>query len=284
MPVPIYHVDAFCSGPFTGNPAAVCLLEAPLPDAFMQNLAADLNLSETAFVVRGDAAFGLRWFTPTGEMPLCGHATLAAAHVLWEAEWLPSTASVSFETRSGILTARRVATDGDSTQNPIELDFPAIPTTPVALTDISGGSAVFDALGATPSELRGTPVRELGDLDLLLVFDNAAEVRALRPQFEQLATATQAGVIVTAPSDDPQYDFVSRYFACYAGVNEDPVTGSAHCVLAPYWGERLGKVEMTGYQTSKRGGVVGVLLGDTRVQLRGHATTIYSGALRVTPE
>ncbi|MEM7165064.1 MAG: PhzF family phenazine biosynthesis protein [Planctomycetota bacterium] len=270
--VPLYHVDAFSNGPFTGNPAAVCLLQEAAPAPWMQHVAAEMNLSETAFVVAGDGALSLRWFTPALEVPLCGHATLATAHALWESGWVPDDANIRFDTRSGVLTAARA---GEA----IELDFPAIPTDAAT----NAVDDVITALGATPIDVRSTPYRDLDDVDLLLVFEDATTVRSLTPRLDLLAASTRAGVIVTARGDDPSYDFVSRYFAPFAGIDEDPVTGSAHCVLAPYWAAQLGRERMTGYQASARGGKVGVAMHGDRVTLSGHATTIAVGEMRVLP-
>ena len=264
MGTPLFHVDAFTSGPFTGNPAAVCLLDAPAESAWMQAVAAEMNLSETAFVheIGGDAGrFGLRWFTPTVEVDLCGHATLASAHVLWDTGRLPAGAAVQFETRnSGVLPATRAGDD-------VELDFPTDPVTPA-----EPEPGLLDALGLTDAV--GISCGRIG---WVLEVADAKAVRAARPDFSRLASFDIA--VVTARSDDPAYDFVSRCFGPKFGIDEDPVTGSAHCALAPYWADRLGRPELTGYQASARGGVVRVRLDGDRTALAGRAVTIARGEL-----
>jgi PhzF family phenazine biosynthesis protein len=265
---PLFQVDAFASGPFTGNPAAVCLLESPAEPGWMQAVAAEMNLSETAFV-RGvgdeDAAgrFDLRWFTPTVEVDLCGHATLASAHVLWETQRLPAEAAARFNTRSGVLAATRV---GDE----VELDFPADPVAPA-----EPDPGVLDALGITVA------VPSWGRIGWVLELADASAVRGVRPDFTRLAKYDIA--VVTARSDDPAYDFVSRCFAPKFGIDEDPVTGSAHCALGPYWAERLGKTDLTGYQVSARGGVVRVRVDGERTTLGGRAVTVARGELVAEP-
>jgi PhzF family phenazine biosynthesis protein len=265
MPNPIITVDAFADEPFRGNPAAVCLLPAARDEAWMAGVAREMNLSETAFLVRrSDGSYDLRWFTPAVEVRLCGHATLASAHVLWERGLLASTEAARFHTKSGLLTATR-APDGL-----IELDFPSRVASPIPIPE-----GLAEALGA--------PVLHTGrsaDDDLVEVASEAV-VRALSPDFARLRTLPVRGVIVTARSEDPPYDFVSRFFAPAVGIDEDPVTGSAHCVLAPFWGERLGKREMLAYQASARGGVVRVSVRGDRVGLAGRAITVLDGELRV---
>ena len=260
----LYQVDAFASRPFEGNPAAVCLLDGERPDAWMQGLAAEMNLSETAFLLPAGSHYGLRWFTPTTEVPLCGHATLASAHVLWESGLLPATDAATFETRSGLLRARRV--DGR-----IEMDLPAAPLTESALPEGAGR-----ALGVEETFVGRTPDRGMGDVDYLVEVRSEAIVRALQPDFATLRTLA-AGFIVTAASASPRYDFVSRYFASFAGIDEDPVTGAAHCALVPYWSGRLGKSAMTAFQASPRGGVVHGRTGGERVFLSGQAVTVFKG-------
>jgi PhzF family phenazine biosynthesis protein len=261
LSLPIFQVDAFAANPFTGNPAAVCLLEAEAEADWMQLVAAEMNLSETAFVVPRDDGFGLRWFTPTTEVDLCGHATLASAHVLWETGRLAEADTARFHTRSGLLTAER---EGDW----IELDFPATPAEP-----IEPPAGLSDLLGSVPKFVGRSR------FDLLLELTDAEELRDLNPDFGGLSSLPVRGLIVTAKSDVPEYDFLSRFFAPAAGIAEDPVTGSTHCALAPYWGERLGKSEMTAYQASARGGVVKVKLAGDRVLLRGQAVTVLRGEL-----
>jgi PhzF family phenazine biosynthesis protein len=261
---PLFLVDAFASGPFTGNPAAVCLLDAPADPGWMQAVAAEMNLSETAFVheIAGDAGrFGLRWFTPTVEVDLCGHATLASAHLLWETGRLPAGAVVQFETRnSGALRATRTGDD-------VELDFPADPVTPA-----EPDRGLLDAIGLTDAV--GT---SRGRIGWILEVADASAVRAARPDFSRLASFDIA--VLTARSDDPAYDFVSRCFGPKFGIDEDPVTGSAHCALAPYWAARLARPELTGYQASARGGVVRVRVDGDRTRLGGRAVTVTRGEL-----
>ncbi len=271
MSVPIYQVDAFTSEPFKGNPAAVCLLEYEQPDAWLQSVAAEMNLAETAFVLPREGAFDLRWFTPTVEVPLCGHATLASAHILWETETLPATEPARFHTLSGLLTAKK---DGSH----IELDFPAISSEPGSMTD-----EIRRALGVEPRSVSVIRTTGKKDTNYLLELENAEQVRQLEPDFLILRKWVPAGIIVTARSDSLEFDFVSRYFVAHLGIDEDPVTGLAHCILAPYWSGLLGKTEMTGYQASKRGGVVGVRLGGDRVYLTGEAVTILRGVLDGEP-
>ena len=259
MPPPIFTVDAFTDAPFAGNPAGVCLLDAEAPEAWMQAIAAEMNVAETAFLVpRGDE-FDLRWFTPRVEVDLCGHATLASAHVLWEEGRLSGDAEARFRTRSGLLVARR---DGRS----IAMDFPSEPPreTPAPPELVEGLGVPYAACGANR-------------MDYLVELRDEATVRGIAPRLESLRELPVRGVIVTARAEDPQFDFVSRFFAPAAGVDEDPVTGSAHCALAPYWGAKLGKTSMVGFQASSRGGRVGVRLAGDRVILTGSAVTILRG-------
>ena len=227
----------------------------------MRHVAAEMNLSETAFLVPCDDGFRLRWFTPTVEVDLCGHATLAGAHVLWEEGHLAAGAVARFHTRSGLLLAAR---RGEW----IELDFPATPPEPAAAP-----AGLAEALG-----IRAVWTGR-SRFDYLVEAESAAVVREMRPDFTALARAEARGVIVTSGADAPPYDFVSRFFAPAAGIDEDPVTGSAHCALAPFWGARLGKTEMTAYQASARGGVVKVRLAGDRVILGGQAVTVLRGEL-----
>jgi len=257
---PLFVVDAFASKPFTGNPAAVCLLGEPAEDAWMQSVAAEMNLSETAFVRPVEDGFELRWFTPTTEVELCGHATVASAHVLWETGRLDRTDPARFHTRvRGLLRAERA---GDL----VELDFPADPPEPASLPD-----GLADALGVTTRETaraRAGYLVEVADED---------EVVGVRPDFSRLAG--YESVIVTSPANRSSADFVSRYFAPRYGIDEDPVTGSAHCALAPYWAARWGRADLVGYQRSARGGVVLVRVAGDRVRLSGHAVTVVRGEL-----
>lgn len=261
MPISLYQVDAFTNRPFAGNPAAVCPLEQMPDDAWMQHLAAEMNLSETAFLVPGDDGFRLRWFTPTVEVDLCGHATLASAHVLWESGRLAPDAPARFHTRSGLLTARR---DGDW----VELDFPA---TPAEAADPP--PALIQALGVTPLYVGRNK------FDYLVQVESAAVVREAQPDFSLLYTVPVRGVIVTSADESGQYDFVSRFFAPGSGIDEDPVTGSAHCCLAPFWAGRLGKDAFHAFQASARGGDVRARLAGDRVLLQGQAVTVLRAEL-----
>ena len=261
MTIPLYQVDAFADRPFAGNPAAVCLLSAERPADWMQAVASEMNLSETAFVRPIDGGFGLRWFTPAVEVDLCGHATLAAAHVLWESGTLAADIPARFHTRSGWLTATRHGQE-------IELDFPA-----QVVTVATDPPHFADALGTIPTWVGRNR------MDYLVEVESAAVVRSLSPDLALLASLPVRGVIVTAKSDAAEFDFLSRFFAPAAGVPEDPVTGSAHCALGPYWGERLGKAVLHGYQASKRGGVVRVRIAGDRVLLGGTAVTVARGEL-----
>jgi PhzF family phenazine biosynthesis protein len=263
---PIYQVDAFSNEPFKGNPAAVCPLESERPAAWMQAVATEMNLSETAFLVPRDDGFGLRWFTPAKEVKLCGHATLASAHVLFETGRVGPGVPARFRTKSGLLTAER---EGSA----IALDFPVMEMVEDRLPE-----EVEDALGVKPRFVSRTDP-ERHDLDYLIEVDSESEVRAVRPDFGRLARAFSAGFIVTARGAGSEYDFVSRFFCPAWGIDEDPVTGSAHCCLASHWGARLGKNEMTGFQASARGGFVGTRLIGDRVRLLGEAVTVLVGKL-----
>ncbi|GAA4592421.1 PhzF family phenazine biosynthesis protein [Actinoplanes octamycinicus] len=264
-------VDAFTDRPFAGNPAGVLILDAFPADDWMQRVAAEVNLSETAFLHRlpagGDADWALRWFTPAAEVALCGHATLATTHALHQAGL--AEGPVRFATRSGVLTAT-VAGDGL-----ITLDFPAAPLSPID-TD----PALAAALGA---DLLSTLWTGPNTDDVLAEVADEKTVRALTPDLGALARLTSRGVIVTARAEDPAagYDFVSRFFAPAVGVNEDPVTGSAHTALTPYWSERLGRTTLVGYQASPRGGQVRVTLRGDRVDLAGTAVTTIDGDLLI---
>ncbi len=261
MGLKIYQVDAFTDTPFAGNPAAVCVLPKPAGEAWMQNIAREMNLSETAFLIKRNDGFDLRWFTPAVEVDLCGHATLASAHTLWEIGLVNSTEQIHFHTKSGLLTARKF---GDW----LELDFPLITQQPATPPD-----GVSDALGVSP--LYFGQSRH----DYLAEVNSEHAVRTLDPNFFQLRDLGVRGIIVTSKATTPGYDFVSRFFAPGAGIDEDPVTGSAHCCLGPYWQKKLGKDEMVAYQASKRGGTVHVRVGSDRVFLRGRAVTVMVGEL-----
>ncbi|HET8787518.1 MAG TPA: PhzF family phenazine biosynthesis protein [Actinomycetes bacterium] len=266
MSWPLYQVDAFTDEPFAGNPAAVCLLAADADPAWMQRVAAEMNLPETAFLRPSAEAgrYGLRWFTPTVEVELCGHATLASAHVLFSEGLAEAGRPVRFDSASGPLTARPGAGGA------IWLDFPA---TPAAPADPPGG--LLEALGAGPVRWVG-----LGRLDYLVELEDEAAVRDLAPDVGRLGWLGSRGVIVTAAaSGTGAYDFVSRFFAPGAGIDEDPVTGSAHCALGPFWAGRLGRDELTGFQASARGGLVQVCPEGDRVLLGGRAVTVLRGQL-----
>ncbi|MFH1568114.1 MAG: PhzF family phenazine biosynthesis protein [Gemmatimonadota bacterium] len=261
MATPIYQVDAFTAAPFRGNPAAVCPLDGPREAPWLQAVATEMNLSETAFLHPVEDGWRLRWFTPAMEVELCGHATLASAHVLWESGRLGLAETARFHTASGRLTARRA---GDE----ITLDFPATPAAPATLPD-----GLARALGAHPLGAGKSA------FDYLVEVASEAEVRALRPDFARLGELTARGVMVTAPAAAGDWDFVSRFFAPAAGIDEDPVTGSAHCCLGPFWGARLGRQELVGFQASARGGLVRVRLAGDRVLLGGRAVTVLRGEL-----
>jgi PhzF family phenazine biosynthesis protein len=258
----IVQVDAFTNQPFSGNPAAVCIMDGARDEHWMQNVAREMNLSETAFLYPDNDGYRLRWFTPTVEVDLCGHATLASAHVLYETGALPQEKQARFHTRSGLLTA-------DNDNGWIRLDFPA--KDPVK----AEAPPMFDkALGGVATKFIGKNV-----FDYIVEVESADVVRNLKPNLSMLEIVEARGVIVTARSDDERYDFVSRFFAPASGVPEDPVTGSAHCCLAPYWAGVLNKQEMVGYQASARGGVVKVAMRDERVLLYGQAVTVLRGEL-----
>jgi predicted PhzF superfamily epimerase YddE/YHI9 len=267
MTWPLYQVDAFTTEPFAGNPAAVCLLGADADPGWMQRVAAEMNLSETAFLRPSAEAgrYGLRWFTPTVEVELCGHATLASAHVLFSEGLAEAGEAVRFDSAGGPLTARSGA-GGD-----IWLDFPA---TPAASADPPGW--LLEALGAGPVRWVG-----LGRLDYLVELEDEATVRGLAPDVRRLDGLGSRGVIVTAAASGGAggYDFVSRFFAPGAGIDEDPVTGSAHCALGPFWADRLGRDELIGFQASPRGGLVQVRPQGDRVLLGGRAVTVLRGHL-----
>jgi predicted PhzF superfamily epimerase YddE/YHI9 len=262
----IFVVDAFTDRPFGGNPAGVCLLDGPADAAWMQRLAAEMKHAETAYprpIDAPDADYELRWFTPRVEVALCGHATLAAAHVLYETGAAPPDRPVRFQTlHSGVLIVRRAAADL------LEMDFPACPA--VAIPE---PEHLAEGLAAAPSWIGRNRQN-----DILAVVDDADTVRKLAPDLGGLAAIDARGICVTA-QDTPPYDFVSRFFAPSVGVPEDPVTGSAHCMLAPYWADRLGRDDLTGYQASERGGAVGVAVRGDRVTLFGRAVTILAGTL-----
>lgn len=262
MHLPIYHIDAFANRPFEGNPAAVCPLEAWLTDDLLQAIAMENNLSETAFFVSHRGHYQLRWLTPTVEVDLCGHATLATAHLILE-RLSPELQQVAFETRSGTLQVHRA---GDS----LAMDFPRLDPGP----SIEIPSDLVAAMGATPAECR--PIREVhGAPYVLLVYESETQIAKLAPRISSLG----ANVIATAPGDS--VDFVSRFFAPLSGVAEDPVTGSAHCTLTPYWADRLGKADLSARQISARGGDVGCRVDGDRVILTGRCVLYLEGKIHL---
>jgi PhzF family phenazine biosynthesis protein len=263
MSIRIWQVDSFASRPFSGNPAGVCVLDSTRSADWMQQVAMEMNLSETAFLEAGNDTWGLRWFTPATEVKLCGHATLASAHVLWSQELVGAGQEIGFETLSGRLTASLRG-------KLIELDFPARPP-----HQVEAPAGLIEALGVEPLLV----ARD--DEDLLVLVADEPAVRRLDPDIRGLLQVAARGIIVTAAAEDGKHDFVSRFFAPAVGVDEDPVTGSAHCCLAPFWSRRLGKTRMSGYQASSRGGTVQVRVEGDRVVLGGEAVTTLSAELLV---
>ena len=262
MKLKLYQVDAFITDqPFSGNPAAVCILPEPRDEVWMQNVAVEMNLSETAFLQQKEDGFNLRWFTPAVEVELCGHATLASAHILWETGLLTLDQEAHFFTASGLLTATKQGEE-------IELNFPATP--PKSIKEPPGLSK---ALGVDPEYVGAS------EFDYLVKVGSEAEVLGAKPDFIKLKELGVRGVMLTCKSESEEYDFISRFFAPGAGIDEDPVTGSAHCCLGPYWREELGFDEMVAYQASARGGVVRVRFGPERVYLSGRAVTVFRGEL-----
>jgi PhzF family phenazine biosynthesis protein len=259
MDIPIYQVDAFAAEVFAGNPAAVCPLDDWLPDATLQAIAAENNLSETAFLVKRGMDYGLRWFTPALEVDLCGHATLGSAHVI-ATHLEPGADVMRFHTRSGLLTVTRT---GDA----FTLDFPAL-----AIKRGPDDADVVTALGAAPVEI-------WHGMDMMAVFAAEADIRALAPDMAKVARLKARGVIVTAPGE--ACDFVSRFFAPQSGIPEDPVTGSAHCLLTPYWAKRLSKTRLSARQISKRGGELTVETKGERVLISGRVAPYLEGRIRV---
>ena len=258
----IIQVDAFTAEPFKGNPAAICIMEVEADEKWMQSVALEMNLSETAYVVPQDNGFGLRWFTPATEVKLCGHATLAAAHVLYEDGHVPRDKPCRFHTLSGELIA-------SYKNGRIEIDFPADRSRAIDTPD-----GLVEALGTTPVAVH------LSDLEYCLVeLDSESAVRELNPDISQLKTFPFHGFLITAPADMEGKDIVSRFFAPALGVDEDPVTGSAHCLLATYWEAKLGRSELEAYQASARGGHVSMALHGDRVTLSGEAVTTMRGVL-----
>ena len=262
MPIRIVQVDAFTPVPFGGNPAAVCVLREAPAEQWMRDVAREMNLSETAFLTPENGHYRLRWLTPAVEVDLCGHATLASAHVLWQDGHLPEGQQARFQTRSGLLTA-------DRRGEWIEMDFP------VKLAAKSEAPPeLLPALGVKSARFVGRNA-----FDYLVEVDSEAILRGLSPDHTTLRKLPVRGIIVTARGESGGFDFVSRFFAPGSGIDEDPVTGSAHTALAPYWKDRLGKSEMVGFQASARGGVVKVRVNGDRVILGGQAVTVMTGEL-----
>lgn len=261
MNIPIFQVDAFTSEPFKGNPAAVCLLNSQMPDTWMQSVAKEMNLSETAFLLSEKQGWSLRWFTPQVEVDLCGHATLASAFVLFTRELVKAGSTVYFHTRSGELTAYKK--DGWVT-----LDFPAFFEKPFLSID-----SLVDVLRLIP-----TDVVQSGE-NVIVEIASAVELRSLSPDFERLKQLPLHGLCVTARSDQPEFDFISRYFAPWVGIDEDPVTGSAHACLGSYWQKRLGKSNLVACQASSRGGIMNLQVKGERVLISGQAVLIFAGEL-----
>lgn len=266
MATPIYVVDAFTSKPFSGNPAGVCLLEGPAEEDWMRSVAAEMKHAETAFLYPDESIWNLRWFTPTVEVALCGHATLASAHILYETGRATHDAVLGFSTKSGLLTAERA--HGDR----IMLDFPTMDPSTVAM----------EAKEQIEHALQATGIKHVckNNMDWFAVYETADQIRSLQPDHAKVRGLGMRLVAATAVSDDPRYDFISRVFAPQSGVDEDSVTGSAHCALAPYWGRVLGKTLMTGFQASPRGGEITVDWQGDRTRLIGDAVTVLSGELR----
>jgi PhzF family phenazine biosynthesis protein len=258
----ITQVDAFTNQAFKGNPAAVCILAEAAEVSWMEQVAAEMNLAETAFLYKAEDGYNLRWFTPAVEVDLCGHATLATAHVLWEAGYLAPQAQARFYTKSGLLTATK---QGDW----IELDFPAL-----TAKEAPAPVGLLEALGISSPRYVG-----ISRFDYLIEVESEAEVLALQPDFTALKRTETRGSIVTSRASRPGFDFISRFFAPAAGINEDPVTGSAHCVLTPYWSKRLGQTSFMAYQASARGGILKLNLNGERVGLGGQAVTVLRGEL-----
>jgi PhzF family phenazine biosynthesis protein len=263
MQLDFHQIDAFSNRPFAGNPAMVYRLDSWLGDALMQRIAAEHNLAETAFLVKEGAAWHIRWFTPLAEVPLCGHATLASAHVLFELYAEPGD-TIDFSCQSGSLRVSREA-------GRLVLDFPLRRAEPCELT-----AQVEQAMGRPVQALLALQGRQ-GIQELLVVLPTEAAVRAFQPNLPALAGLPGLGVLITAPGE--RHDFVSRYFAPAIGIDEDPVTGSTHCMLTPYWAERLGKTELSAYQCSARGGELHCRLEGERVKIAGQAVLVASGRL-----
>src|SRR5579872_2173128 len=266
MRIPVYHIDAFASRPFEGNPAAICPLESWLPDATLQAIAGEHNLSETAYYVPRGGHYELRWFTPAVEVDLCGHATVASAHVIFDVRRETEANRITFKSMSGELGVDKTGENGTTRY---ALDFPARPPEPCTGAGVAGLS---QALGATPQTV-------LAARDYLCVFSSEDEILALTPDMAKIAALDRFAVIVTAPGKD--CDFVSRFFAPAKGVNEDPVTGSSHCTLIPYWAGRLGKTQLLARQRSRRGGELWCRHRGDRVSIAGRAVMYSEGVIEL---
>ena len=261
--ISFFQVDAFTDTPFKGNPAAICLLEAVMPEELMQKIAFENNLAETAFILQTEDGFSLRWFTPTVEVKLCGHATLASAHILWEKGVLPESSTARFFTKSGLLTVTKK-------NEWIQLNFPKF-----GLSDVDVPQEMINALGSNPINSMTA-----SDGRFILELANEKEVLSLKPDFSVLKNYET--IVVTSQSEPSSaYDFISRSFVPAHGINEDPVTGSSHCALAPYWSEKLGKNNLYAYQASSRGGALNLQVIDDRVLIEGKAVTVIEGVLKL---
>lgn len=261
MGTKIFQVDAFTESPFSGNPAAVCILEKQANEDWMQNLASEMNVSETAFLYKHGDRYNLRWFTPTVEVDLCGHATLASAHILWEEGYVKPEQDISFLTRSGVLKITK-------SEDFIEMDFPSDQEEFALMPENLKEGLVVNPIYVGRSRL-----------DYLVQVESEEQVRNLDPDFDKLKTIETRGIIVTSKSESEGYDFTSRFFAPSSGIDEDPVTGSAHCCLGPFWGKKLKKSKLRGRQVSERGGVINISLLNDRVLLGGQAVTVFRGKL-----
>jgi PhzF family phenazine biosynthesis protein len=261
-PKTIYQVDAFTAEPFKGNPACVCILEKEMPKKWMQNIAAEMNLSETAFIVKDNEKYKIRYFTPESEVPLCGHATLASAHIMYEAGIIAADKKITFIAKAGELMIRKSG-------NWINMNFPAYSFDPVRIP-----ADIEKIIGIKPAELYRT---SHGWRMALLLGEH--ELRNMKPDFNLMKDSVYGDLIVTAPSEDTNFDFCVRCFAPALGINEDPVTGSAHCVLVPFWHKKTGREEFVSHQISLRSGILKVALKGDRVQISGHAKTIFRAEL-----
>ena len=266
MKLPIFTVDAFTNEPFKGNPAAVCLLKEEIPTSLMQSIAFELNLAETAFVLKekDSDAYSLRWMTPVSEVDLCGHATLASSHIMWQEGICKKDETINFNTRSGLLTAKY-------NNGKITLDFPAIPQ-----KKIEYPPELIDAIGGVQPKYVG-----MTKWNYIIELESESDIINLKPDFNVMLKLPGWGTIITAAADMPGYDFISRFFAPEKGIQEDPVTGSAHCALAPYWQQRLGKNTFKAYQASERGGTLDIVIEGDRVYLTGEALTVIKGEIEV---